>query len=145
MKFPLLFLAIAATLAACGDAPEEQPFRLDAVAADNLVTQGMEKEILGDTVIVSLDSISLGPVISADGTKELVVDGTDLLVRPTGAADASSVLYDLSDAPDALALHAPSWSADGSEVMFRQIEVGSSDSAYTQTRVIIILGAGELE
>lgn len=142
-----VLLLLTLPLFACGESePDDRPFILAESEAANLVKQGMEKEIVGDTVIAGTP-VSVGDtVVSPDGSKRAWCQGRRLLVADRHHPDGV-VLHDESEHGGVVACLAPTWSPDGSEISFVELLPSGEgiDSVYQVTRVIIALGAGESE
>lgn len=134
-------------LASCGEAEEPpRPFVLAEVSAVNLVKQGMEKEIVGDTTISGIPLGSADTAVSRDNSKRAWCDRGKLYVADVTGGDAV-ILHDEEGEVGIVTCLRPEWSEDGSELSFTELTSGDDgvDSIYQMTRVIIALAAGDSE
>ena len=142
-----ILLPVMLSLASCGEADEPpRPFVLAEVSATNLVKQGMEKEIVGDTVISGIPLGSGDTALSHDSSKLAWCDRRKLYVADVAGGDGV-VLHDEEGEAGIVACLRPEWSQDGSELQFMELTSGDDgvDSIYQMTRVIIALAAGDSE
>ena len=147
MRFPLFSLIALLLLASCTQDVGETPFVITQVKAQNLIKKGMEKMILGDTVVPSPEDLNVLPVLSPDSSKRAWIEGVTLIVSEANSPDQRIVLYDKADAGSAIYCFGPAWSSDGSEISFEELDAEQTvgDSVLRHTRVIIALGEGQLE
>lgn len=145
LRISLCTLFAASLLnAGCGDdPPTDRPFVLAQVSVAHLVKQGMEKEIISDTLVRSVTIPARDSAVSSDGTKRVWCDGARLIVQDV--ADGQRIVLHEEEAPSGVVVcFSPTFVDDGSEVHFYQlIEDPASDSTFQKTRVIIALGEGE--
>ncbi len=139
----LLLLLVMVPFGCGGEGPTDRPFVLARVPVGQLVKQGMEKEIINDTLLRSVTTPAQDSAISHDGTKRVWCEETRLIVQEI--ASGETVVLHEEEAPSGVAVcFGPTFVEDDSEVHFYQlIEDPASDSTYQKTRVIIALGEGE--
>lgn len=144
--FPRLsfLLLLVPLLPGCGDGIDpDRPFILADVSAENLVKQGMEKEIVGDSLLAAPPADARDSVVSADSSKRAWCDGRQLVVQNL-SDQQTIVLHEEEVTAGVASCFGPTFSSDGSEIEFFQlIRDGGSDSLYQLARVIIALGEGE--
>ena len=145
LRHGILVLALFLLFYGCGDGEElsDEPFVLEQVPVSELMKQGMEKEIIGDTIIARLTPPVRDTAHSSDGSKSAWCEDGRVVVYDN--ASGEQVILHEEEAPAGVALcYQPSFSDDGLEIHFYQlIDDPISDSSYQKTRVIIALGESE--